>query len=299
MSKKRNFLDTRHGHGSSYLEEDNNNIKRLNCPFCGMITECKRFVVGGTTQRTRFYKCTNCNQKFYGKILKSEKRSKDDKKAVAIQRVYDEIWSWMRDNIYKMLDFDTLPKFMIHKGIIGFPRRHKGKKLNTELHPQFLSYLDTPKFIKSLAIAMTKLEQDDLKLYIFIVMKSLDYTLSDIQDVVNLKLIKTRERNVSGLGRKKISSRTNAAIKYNRKAINFIIDSVPLNVRSQWNIDSLQFSKPKPDFENEKRVLCPKCKGKDKSCSLCFTPKRGWDGTVPIGFAKMYKEKIEKGTWID
>lgn len=309
MAKRRNdYRLTKRGFGIDTFKGSENIAFAFEaiCPNCHEKCEqqkIERYAEKG--KKAYQLHCSNCGfRRFDEYVDRSNYKRSDAKKGRLVQAFKEYLWDWLSEHIETILSFEIPNKINLFVGRMGTPRRHKGKPVfsSSELHPEFLRYLDTPEYIKQLSHAIHCLEGDDPESFDFIILRAMGYSLPliDEGDFFPGKLTKPRKTSVRD---KNGYTRTDYCLILERKATDFFIHSIPPDLLKTFGtkneIDAIftVTERSKRKYGDE-RVTCPKCDGKDSSCSLCRTRQRRWDGTVPSWLHNKYHERIASGgTW--
>lgn len=254
------------------------------CPFCLTKTEHGLYHSHMNGHPSSYQQCHKCGRKHTSRKL----NSKPDKRATNIKTRNEQVWGWLRNNLTGIMEYNPVPKFMLYKGTIGNPRRHKGKSFSiVDLHPEFIKYLQTPEAIKYAHDMFSILWEQDKALYAYIYLRAAGYSYAEIDKsgLVPARLCKRKNGKLI---------QTDSTVIWNQRALNFILEVLPDELTKYWgDIESKRRA-----IDRNSRVACPKCDGQDNQCNLCNNAKRKWDGTIPKWLAISYHKRIEAGgTW--
>lgn len=195
-------------------------------------------------------------------------------------------------------------KINIFTGKRGSPRRHKGKSIysSSELHPDFLKYLETPEYIKRLSRALEDLKSSDPELFDYFFFRAAGYSFKQIQDTEHFSRAITKPTSAKREHRGEYEP-TEYCRVLNLRVTRFLLESIPEDLLKTFSGGEQAISKTleqssRNDPERHERVTCPKCGGTTPDCTLCRIKARPWDGTIPKWLFDSYQKRIaEGGTW--
>lgn len=288
MSKKNHdYRLTRSGRAEMVDGPELIRTERRECPFC--FTRSVHNVYRGSLRgrKTAYKVCQACLGKWGGEFIDETPNTKGVKGEI----VSNQIWGWVANNHQRI--FAEMPERLhLKKGVMGHKRRHKSKPVfDRDLHPELLRILDEPETIRMLARSLEKLQSGDERLYSFIYLKSKGATYRQMSGLLGIQLAVKRPRKRA---RSQGWSRTGSAKTLNRRAIDFIVSSLPDNITKFWAIDNLS-KRTKRNMDSRARVDCPSCACESvRGCSLCEGR-----GTVAKWFLERYQAKMAQGTWED
>lgn len=298
----RDYRTTRHGRGLD-LDKPYDNVigeEIRYCPGCSRNTNQQKITLIEKGRPGYRFRCSDCGLKTFGGWDDQRGDPELNASSDQIQKMNNELWEWVMENIDAALEYSPPYKIHIFVGKIGHRVRHKGKPAfsNSVLAPELLEFMRTPLSIKRLGEALARLRHKDEYLYYFIVLRGMGYSYAQMDDLEYFPYVFTR-RGKNRLGHSTLEV-AESGRSFNRRAIDFLFnclterDIASLTPQHRLNLFVNSNAKQKG---RDKRVICPRCSGTDSKCTLCRTRNQKWDGTVPQFMADMYRTKIADGTW--
>lgn len=210
--------------------------------------------------------------------------------SVELKKLSELLFGWLRSHFDEIMSFDPAPQFHFRQGVaVGRPFT------STEFSREFIAYLETPQSIRRARIELDKVAREDVKVYTYIYLRGLGYSVSDINKIstgILPKLVRPK-------GRKPTTKST----KLHLAALGVLLTiadgshSVERQLVEKLKERAVLRRERIKSNRNKGRVPCPKCNGNDRDCIVCNDPhgKFEWTGLVPQKVAAAYRRVIEAG----
>lgn len=304
MAKQRNdYRLLRHGKGVDLSKQGAEIIVSFEkvCRFCSTKSKHNKTKrLAETGQWVYSFQCTNCGEKSFGGRVDSHRNEPHAIKGQLIKNFKEYLWDWVREHIETVVLIEFPNKINIFKGKIGTPRRHKGKPAysSSDLHPDFIKYLDTPDYIKQLKQALKCLESDNPELFDYFFFRAAGYSFKQIHDTNHFGPLLKYNTGARAIKNGKYEPNGHCQ-KLNGRVDRFLMGAIPKDLLPTFSggqeaVDEIL------NIEMDQRFTCPKCNASDPNCTLCRARKRKWDGTVPKWLLDSYERRIaDGGIWTE